>query len=192
MSDAEVFMSLVGLVQLVPGITNQTLENNSPAPQASSKNKVANENASAHQANADSFVPSAQNPANDAGTFQVQQVSLFTPAATILLGQNAAQTPAAAPAASPAADAAATLSDLSNLNASLTVRGLTPSEIAAIDRVAQLVKDFKLTAFSDLINQYQSLAQSAAPQPAAAATTEPSANAATVAAPAVATKSAAA
>lgn len=185
-------MSLVGLVQLVPGITNQTLENNSPAPQASSTNKIVNENAGAHQANADSFIPSAQNPANDAGTFQVQQVSLFTPAATTLLGQNSPQAPAAAPAASPAADAAATLSDLSNLNASLTVRGLTPSEIAAIDRVAQLIKDFNPTAFSDLINQYQSLAHSAAPQPAAAASTEPSAKTATVAAPAVATKSAAA
>ena len=102
-------MSLIGLVQLTQGILNQTLENTSQNPQANGKNKIAAEDPNGQQTNADTFVPSAQSPVNDAGTFQVQQVSLFTPAATILLGQNLAQAPAAA--------AAATLTDLSNLNA---------------------------------------------------------------------------
>jgi len=205
-------MSLVGLVQLAQGIFNQTLDENSQGQQTTAKNKPANETANAPQTNADSFVPSAQNPAHDAGTFQVQQVSLFSAAATILLRQNPAPPPTAAtpaapapqnavaqnnaaitlpnsnaaaatavtapdvaPVAAPAAtaptasNATAALSDLSNLNASLTVLGLSLSEIAAIDRVAQLIKDFNPTAFTDLINQFQTLAQSNAPPPAAPA-----------------------
>src|ERR1700674_1627336 len=164
MSAAEVSMSNVPLVQLTQEIVQQTLEDAAQNQQTAGKIKVVTENANAQQTNADTFVASTQNPANDAGTFQVQEVPLFSAAATVLLGQTAnaptltaepavaapaaqntapqnnpaintpianaaivappaAPTPAPAAAAAPAisSNAAATLSDLSNLNASLTV-----------------------------------------------------------------------
>jgi hypothetical protein len=194
MSTAEVSMSNVALVQLAQQIVQQTLADTAQNPQPAGKTKVATENTNAQQTNADTFVAPAQNPANDAGTFQVQQVPLFSAAATVLLGQTAnAPTLTAEPAiaalaaqntaqqnnpaintpianaaiAAPAtsSNAPATLSDLSNLNASLTVLGLSPNEIAVIDRVAELIKDFNANAYVDLISQFQTLAQSGAPQP---------------------------
>jgi hypothetical protein len=70
-------------------------------------------------------------------------------------------------------DAKATLTQLSNLNASLAVLGLSQSQITVIDRLAQLIKDFNPAAFSDIVNQLELLAQATSPQ------TAPKANAAT-------------
>jgi len=57
---------------------------------------------------------------------------------------------------------------LFSLNASLVALGLTHDEITVVDRVAQLIKDFNPTAFTDLINQLQAQAQA----PQAVATTK--------------------
>lgn len=98
-------MGLVGLVQLTQSILYQTLDN-SQNQDGNAKNKVVAPEASSNQAaNADTFVHSAQNPAQDAATFQVHQVSLFSAAANFLLQPAPAAPPAvAAPPAIPPAN----------------------------------------------------------------------------------------
>lgn len=55
------------------------------------------------------------------------------------------------------------------LNASLPALGLTNNEIQEIDRIASLIKDFNPAAYTDLVNQFEALAQNAAQQNAAGA-----------------------
>jgi hypothetical protein len=62
--------------------------------------------------------------------------------------------------------ATSTQTQVQDFNASLAALGLSQAEIAVIDRVAQLIKDFNPLAYSDLISQLESLAESAAPQSA--------------------------
>ena len=92
-------MSLVGLVQLTQGILNQTLENSSENAQPANKNKSIVQDTNSPQPNADTFVPSGQNPAQEAGIFNVRQVSLFSAAANLLLQPAPETKSAAAPAA---------------------------------------------------------------------------------------------
>jgi hypothetical protein len=106
-------MGLIGLVQLTQGILNQTLENSSQNADTNNKNKIVAPETAANQANADTFVPSAQNPAQDAGIFKVQQVSLFSAAANFLLRP--------ATAARSAATAPLTIPPASTQNANTTV-----------------------------------------------------------------------
>jgi hypothetical protein len=170
-------MALTELVQLAQGILNQTLENSTPNQLSNGGAKAANGNANTQHPSVDAFVPSSFNAAQDAGTFQVLQVSLFTAAANLLLAQPAAtQSTAAtgtqttdAPVA--ATDVNAPLAELSNLNASLTMLGLSPADITVIDRLAQLVRDFNPAAFNDIINQLETLARDTTPQTAAPPTT---------------------
>ena len=154
--------------------------------------------------NTDTFLPSVQNGAAEAGIFQVTQVSLFSAAADSLLAQpkagatspaaantndgaNAANFPTApdanntnvgavinaAPTNAAATNTAAANTvepnagvantgatqeaqvQLSSLNASLAALRLAHDEITVVDRVAQLVKDFNPTAFTDIISQLQ-------------------------------------
>lgn len=79
-------MSLVGLVQLTEKLLNQTLQNSQENPQGTTKNTGTGQNAIPN-GNTDTFVPSAQNGAPEAGIFQVTQVSLFSAAADLLLAQ---------------------------------------------------------------------------------------------------------
>ncbi len=76
---------------------------------------------------------------------------------------------ASATANTQSADNAQLLAQLQSLNASLAALGLSAEEIAAVDRVAQLIKDFSPAAFTSLINQLQALAQDSAPSAAASA-----------------------
>ena len=103
-------MGLIGLVQLTQSILNQTLENSSQNADTNNKNTLVAPETNAIQANADTFVPSAQNPAQDAGIFKVQQVSLFSAAANFLLQPAptaATPTLAGSPANTPDANATA-------------------------------------------------------------------------------------
>ena len=209
-------MGLIGLVQLSREVQNQTLANSSNEQVGTSKNKSVASDATNQNGAGDSFVRSAQNSGQDAGTFRVQQVSLFSAAATSLLQQqepNTGQKPASntttntvtaaqnnggaqptKPANSASRTATAATSDgpstatgpsatapsatgisttlgaatvqsqLSGLNEALAVLGLSQSEITVVDRVAQLIKDFNPTAFTQLINQLKSVAASTAQQ----------------------------
>jgi hypothetical protein len=80
------------------------------------------------------------------------------------------------------AQSASVNSELQSLNTALSALGLPPSDIAVIDRIAALLKDFSPAAYSDLLHQFETLAQS---QRAPAATAPPPTTSATaVAAPA--------
>jgi hypothetical protein len=56
------------------------------------------------------------------------------------------------------------------LNASLPALGLTNNEIQQIDRIASMIKDFNPAAYTDLVSQFEALAQQSAQQNAAGAT----------------------
>jgi hypothetical protein len=109
--------------------------------------------------------PGAPAAASDAGTAQAPAPNTNTPAI-------AAQQDAATPAAQAATGAAPTLTEqvqLQTLNAALPALGLSYNEIHEIDRIASLIHDFNPAAYSDLVNQFEALAQQAAQQSAALA-----------------------
>jgi len=92
-------------------------------------------------------------------------------------GATAAQTAPAASgtttnseqdASSPAASAELQ-NKIRQLNASLPALGLTNNEIQQIDRIASLIKNFNPAAYTDLVNQFEALAQKSAQQNAAGA-----------------------
>jgi len=94
-------------------------------------------------------------------------------------GASAAQTAPAASgtttnsaqdASSPAASAELQ-NKIRQLNASLPALGLTNNEIQQIDRIASLIKNFNPAAYTDLVNQFEALAQKAA-QPSVTGTPE--------------------
>jgi len=195
-------MSFVGLVQLTQRLLHQTLENSQDDRHAPPSTKSPSAPTLSQNSNTDSFVPSSQNPAQDSGIFQVARVSLFSAAADSLIARSATPQATASPTAPPPSQTAntstpaisiapsvATAQDsqtqIASLNASLAALSLSPEEITVIDRVAQLIKDFNPAAFTDLINQLQSLAAAVAPQTTSAtpppATTNPAATAATAA-----------
>ena len=74
------------------------------------------------------------------------------------------------------AQSASVNSELQSLNTALSALGLPQSDIAVIDRIAALLKDFSPAAYSDLLHQFETLAQS---QLAPAAATFPSTTSAT-------------
>ncbi|HSC46203.1 MAG TPA: hypothetical protein VLC94_10240 [Candidatus Acidoferrum sp.] len=182
-------MGLVALVQLTQRLLDHSLEN-SQDDQLASSSKSHPPPSLQQNSTDDSFVPSSQNSAQETGIFQVARVSLFSAAADSLISKSLAPQPATSPATPPANSAAANLANsltsalastpaaaqdsqtqIANLNASLAALNLSPQEITVIDRVAQLIKDFNPAAFTDLINQLQSLAAAVAPQ--ATPTTQP-------------------
>jgi hypothetical protein len=80
------------------------------------------------------------------------------------------------------AQSASVNSELQSLNTALSALGLPQSDIAVIDRIAALLKDFSPAAYSDLLHQFETLAQS---QLAPSATAPPpTTSAAAAAAPA--------
>ena len=74
------------------------------------------------------------------------------------------------------AQSASVNSELQSLNTALSALGLPQSDIAVIDRIAALLKDFSPAAYSDLLHQFETLAQS---QLAPAATAPPATTSAT-------------
>jgi hypothetical protein len=95
---------------------------------------------------------------------------------------NAVQQNAATAAAQAATGVAAPVTEqvqLQALNAALPALGLSYTEIHEIDRIASMIHDFNPAAYSDLVNQFEALAQQAAQQSAALA----AANAGAVAGP---------
>jgi hypothetical protein len=133
---------------------------------------------------------SAQAAEQDAGIFQVSQVALTEVSANILFGQSAPNTnqngatgpgtlltnPDAgtvqtatgngtpAQSAPSPADAANVQVQLQALNAALPALGLTNAQIQQIDRIASLIHDFNPAAFTNIVNQFEALAQQAAQQ----------------------------
>jgi hypothetical protein len=174
-------MSLIGLVNLAERLFNQTQGNLNE--DAGGSNRPAKAAAQTPQANrSDEFRPSGANAANEAGLFQVTQQSVFASGASVLLvqpsgttaggagatgaapgnaatGGGAVATPAATSTNTQSADNAQVLAQLQSLNDSLAALGLSADEIAAVDRVAQLIKDFSPAAFASLISQLKVLAQ---------------------------------
>jgi len=192
-------MALIGLVNLAERLFNQTQGNPNEDAALTTKAPKGNASEATQLKPSDEFRPSSGNAANDAGLFHVSQSSVFTTAATVLLVQhenaahaanNATTAPAtaanpagggttnAAVAAAPAAAASGTAqiqTELQSLNAALISLGLSADEIAAVDRVAQLIKNFSPAAFTSLVNQLKVLAQNTA-QSAATATTNTAAS----------------
>jgi len=191
-------MALIGLVNLAERLFSQTQGNPNEDSGLTTKSPKGNGSEATQLKPSDEFKPSNGNAANEAGLFHVSQASGFTTAATVLLVQreniapaaNNATTPAAT-TANPAADgttnsaaapalavattgpttgAAQIQTELQSLNAALISLGLSADEIAAIDRVAQLIKNFSPAAFTSLVNQLNVLAQDTA-QPEATTTT---------------------
>jgi hypothetical protein len=133
---------------------------------------------------------SAQATEQDAGIFQLSQVAQTEVSANILFGQsapNTSQNGATGPGTSlttpdagtvqtatgnrtPAqsapgpADAANVQVQLQALNAALPALGLTNAQIQQIDRIASLIHDFNPAAFTNIVNQFEALAQQAAQQ----------------------------
>jgi len=199
-------MALIGLVNLAERLFNQTQSNPNEDTELTTKASKAIAAQTTQAKPSDEFRPSGGNAANEAGLFHVSQASVFTTAATVLLvqGENAAPAAnntttvpaatanpaaggttntAAAPAPAAAANSATTgaaqiQTELQSLNAALISLGLSADEIAAVDRVAQLIKDFSPAAFTSLVNQLKVLAQDTA-QPAAATTNTAATTAAT-------------
>jgi len=187
-------MALIGLVNLAERLFSQTQGNPNEDSGLTTKSPKGNGSEATQLKPSDEFRPSSGNAANDAGLFHVSQASVFTTAATVLLVQhenaahaanNATTAPAtaanpagggttnAAVAAAPAAAASGTAqiqTELQSLNAALISLGLSADEIAAIDRVAQLIRNFSPAAFTSLVNQLNVLAQDTA-QPEATTTT---------------------
>lgn len=111
------------------------------------------------------------------------------PAASAQDGTGAAQNPGVSaaqttPAASdantnsvPDTSSPAASAELQNkihqLNASLPALGLTNNEIQQIDRIASLIRNFNPAAYTDLVNQFEALAQKSA-QPNTAGSAPPS------------------
>jgi hypothetical protein len=139
---------------------------------------------------------SAQATEQDAGIFQVSKGALAAITAHILFAPttpnanqngapaqaaatnsttsgNAAQQVAAALAAQAATAAAAATTNVQDqlqaLNAALPVLGLSTSDILQIDRVATLDHNFSPTTYTDLVNQFEALAQLATQQSTASA-----------------------
>lgn len=184
-------MALTNIVNIVQSLTKQSLAQGSenPPPAQLTANTTSSRLAALIQ---DSFTPS--NPANstqgaaqEAGLFQVSQVSLAVAAAGTLAlqaappqaNENAAASQAAPAAATnvsailpvTAADLAApsqtvsvanTQNQILAFNQALAAIGLNNNDIEKLDQIATLVNLFSPTAFNDLIRQFQVLAQQAA------------------------------
>ncbi len=94
---------------------------------------------------------------------------------------NANQQTAGAPTAQAVNSSAAAANvqlQIQSLNASLPTLGLTNIEINQIDRIAALVQNFNPAAYASLVNQFEALAQQAAPSSPTNAAVIPGTNAA--------------
>jgi hypothetical protein len=84
-------------------------------------------------------------------------------AAQTALAASGTTTNSAQDASGPAASAELQ-NKIRQLNASLPALGLTNNEIQQIDRIASMIKDFITAAYTDLVNQFEALAQQSAQQ----------------------------
>ncbi|HLZ13205.1 MAG TPA: hypothetical protein VKP58_11520 [Candidatus Acidoferrum sp.] len=133
------------------------VQNGNAAPAPPENNTAASNPTTTTVETAAPVTATANSPANGP--------SNTTPAATAVVPATPAVTGPGAPASGVTTGATQIQSQLQNLNATLTALGLSADEIAAVDRVAQLIKDFSPAAFTSLINQLNVLAQDTA-QPA--------------------------
>ena len=143
-------MSLVGLVQLTEKLLNQTLQNSQEKPQGTTKNTGTGQNAIPN-GNTDTFVPSAQNGASEAGIFQVTQVSLFSAAADLLLAQPKA---AAVPNTVNNANAANGVTEpaVNNTGATRAAAAAAPAVLNANGGTAGIIATANLNAASTPAN----------------------------------------
>ncbi len=172
-------MAVEGISNLTQNLADQVL-GPTPVPPIGSNSPVGTGNPNSTPVVEDTFTPSAQNnPAQDAGIFQLGQgtrpqvsANILPPQTAANTNQNgapaqsrAAQTPngTSAQVAGPAAEAAVQL-QLQALNAALPELGLTNAEIQQIDRIASLVQNFNPAAYANLVNQFEAQSQQAAQQ----------------------------
>ena len=102
----------------------------------------------------DVFTPSTQiNTAQEAGLFQVNQLSFF-PAPVQIAPAEASNAGSVQATALPG-----TQNQIQSFNQALAALGLQNNDIQKLDQIAALVNSFSPTAFSDLISQFRALAQ---------------------------------
>lgn len=142
---------------------NLSAQNTTSAPSSGNSPAIAS------PANADNTPALATTPANSTPSnlpFSATPTTSGTTALALIPPSSVAQS-------------ASVNSELQSLNTALSALGLPQSDIAVIDRIAALLKDFSPAAYSDLLHQFETLAQS---QLAPAATAPPPATSATAAA----------
>jgi hypothetical protein len=120
---------------------NPSAQNTTPAPGSGNSPAIAS------PANADHTPALATAPVNSA-------VSTFS-ASSATSGTAVALIPP-----SSVAQSASLSGELQSLNTALSALGLPQSDIAVIDRLAALLKDFSPAAYADLLHQFETLAQS--------------------------------
>lgn len=154
-----------------PAVTTATSSAVNPSAQNATP-AAGNSSAIASPTNADNTLALATAPVNSTVSNLPFFASSATPGSTAL---------ALIPPSS-VAQSASVNSELQSLNTALSALGLPQSDIAVIDRIAALLKDFSPAAYSDLLHQFETLAQS---QLAPSATAPPpTTSAAAAAAPA--------
>jgi hypothetical protein len=153
-----------------PAVTTATSSAVNPSAQNATP-AAGNSSAIASPTNADNTLALATAPVNSTVSNLPFFASSATPGSTAL---------ALIPPSS-VAQSASVNSELQSLNTALSALGLPPSDIAVIDRIAALLKDFSPAAYSDLLHQFETLAQS---QLAPSATAPPPTTSATAGAPA--------
>jgi hypothetical protein len=131
--------------------TNPSAQNPTLSPSGGNAPAIAS------PANADNTPALATLPANSAVSnfpFPASSATSGTPALALIPPSSEAQS-------------ASVSSELQSLNTALSALGLPPADIAAIDRIAALLKDFSPAAYSSLLHQFETLAQSQLAPPAA-------------------------
>jgi hypothetical protein len=123
-------------------------------------------------------------PAQDTPATTTNAVAAQVGAAAITnASADAAQQVAATPAAQAATDAGGATTNVQGqvqaLNTALAALGLSNYDIEQIDRIAAVIQNFNPSAYTDLVNQFQELAQELTQQSAVTA----AANASTAASP---------
>ncbi len=193
-------MSLIGLVNLAERLFNQTQGNlnedgdGSPRPAKAaaqtqrnpsdefrpSRGNAANEAGLFQVTQQSVFIGTASVLVVQPGGAAVGKANVAAAAAPAVSAAPATQANdttnagSGAAAATPNAqntDNAQVLAQLQSLNTALAALGLSADEIAAVDRVAQLIKDFSPAALTSLVSQLQALAQDSAPPAATNAST---------------------
>jgi hypothetical protein len=175
-------------ISALTSLANSLLTGNSNSSQgterapASHPNHGRHEGAGGNSNGVDRYTPSSPSSAEDAFTFQFEQISF----SAVNVSSPAAAAPAAAPAVptasvvaaapaqpslvtqptvSPAVNTAnspstptSTQDPLQSLNSSLATLGFSQAEIQAFDQVANLIQQFNPAALQDLTNQLATLA----------------------------------
>jgi hypothetical protein len=111
--------------------------------------------------------PAQAAPAPTTNADAAQTAAATNTIAPVNAGQLFAATPAAQTATGAAPDSQNLEVQLQTLNAALPALGLSNAEIQQIDRIAKLIHDFNPAAFTNLVKQFEALAQQVAQQSAA-------------------------